>query len=108
MASRITIDRAARGWLNAARSYRVVIDGRVFARVDRGETLTFGIAPGHHELQLAVDWTRSPKLHVDLAEGQEVRVRCGPYGNPLMSLFRSIFTPRRSITVELDSRQGGA
>ena len=104
----ITIDRAARGWLNSARSYRVLIDGEAVTQVKYGKTVTVAAAPGRHELQLALDWTRSPKLQLDLTEGQELRVRCGPYGNPLMSLFRGIFTPRRSIVVELDSRQGVA
>jgi hypothetical protein len=105
---RITMDRAARGWLNSARSYRVLIDGEAVTRVKYGKTVSVAAAPGRHELQLAVDWARSPKLQLDLADGQELRIRCGPYGNPLMSLFRGIFTPRRSLAVELDSRQGGA
>ena len=96
------IDRAARGWLNLARSYRVLIDGEAVARVKYGNTVSVAAAAGHHELQLAVDWTRSPKLQLELAEGQELRFRCGPYGDALSSVFRSIFTPRRSIVVELE------
>ena len=107
MAGRITIDRAARGWLNSARTYRVLIDGNGVARVKYGQSVTVAVAPGRHDLQLVVDWARSPKLEVDLANGQELRIRCGPYGNPLVSLFRAVFTPRRSIVVEFDPRWGG-
>jgi hypothetical protein len=103
---RITIERAPRGWLNSARSYRVLIDDRPVAGVKYGQAVTVAAAPGRHQLQLAVDWTRSPKLKFDLAEDQELRVRCGPYGNPLVSLFRGIFTPHRSIVLELDARWG--
>ena len=85
-----------------------MIDGATAAKVKYGQSVTVAAAPGSHELQLAVDWARSPMLRLELAEGQELRVRCGPYGNPLVSLFRGIFTPRRSIVVELDARQGGA
>jgi hypothetical protein len=108
MAGRITIDRAARGWLNSARAYRVLLDGNGVARVKYGQSVTVTAAPGRHDLQLAVDWARSPTLGLDLADGQELRIRCGPYGNPLVSLFRAVFMPRRSIVVEFDSRWGGA
>ncbi len=108
MAGRITVERAARGWWNAARSYRVLIDGNTVARVNHGQSVTVLAAPGHHELQLAVDWSRSPKLPLDLADAHELRIRCGPYRNPLVSVFRVIFMPRRCIVVELDSRWGGA
>jgi hypothetical protein len=108
MPGRITIDRAARGWHNSARAYRVLIDGNGVARVKYGQSVTVAAAPGRHNVQLAVDWERSPKLELDLADGQELRVRCGPPGNPLVSLFRVVFTPRRSIAVEFDPRWGGA
>jgi hypothetical protein len=105
---RITIERAARGWLGSARSYRVLIDDRRVERVRYGQTVTVVATPGHHQLQLSLDWARSPKLQLDLAEGQELRVRCGPSGNPLVSLFRWIVTPRRAIVVEIDPRWGEA
>jgi hypothetical protein len=108
MAGRITIARAARGWLNSARAYRVLIDGNGVARVKYGQSVTVVAAAGRHDLQLAVDWERSPKLELDVADGEELRIRCGPYGNPLVSLFRAVFTPRRSIVVEFDSRWDGA
>ena len=101
---RITIARAARGWWGAARSWRVLIDDRRVARVRYGQTVTVVATPGRHELQLALDWARSPKLQLDLAEGHELHVRCGPHGNPLVSLFRWIFAPRRAIVLEIDPR----
>src|SRR6476619_3585865 len=55
----VTIDRAARGWLNLARSYRVLINGEAVTRVKYGRTVSVAAAPGHHELQLAVDWTQA-------------------------------------------------
>ena len=101
---RITIDRASRGWFGSARSYRVLVDDRGVARVKYGEAVTVVATPGRHELQLSLDWARSPKLQLDVAESHELRVRCGPYGNPLVSLFRLIFTPRRAIVLEIDPR----
>jgi hypothetical protein len=82
-----------------------LIDGDAVGRVKYGQTVTVAVVPGRHELQLAVDWMRSPKLQLDLAEDQELLVRCGPYGNPLTSLVRGILTPRRSIVVELGRRR---
>ena len=101
---RITIERTARGWLGSARSYRVLVDDRRVARVRYGQTVTVIATPGRHQLQLAVDWARSPKLELDLVDGHQLHVRCGPYGNPLVSLFRWIFTPRRAIVLEIDPR----
>jgi hypothetical protein len=106
--ARITIDRASRGWFGSARSYRVLIDDRRVARVRYGEAVTVVTTPGRHELQLALDWARSPKLPLDVAESHELRLRCGPYGNPLVSIFRFIFTPRRAIVLEIDPRWGEA
>jgi hypothetical protein len=108
VAGRITIERTSRGWLGSARAYRVLLDGNRVARVRYGESVTVAAAPGRHDLQLALDWARSPKLELDVVEGKELRIRCGPYDNPLVSLFRAVFTPRRFIVVEFDPRWGVA
>ena len=108
MAGRITIERASRGWLGSARSYRVLLDGNRVARVRYGQSVTVPAAAGHHDLQLAISWARSPKLELDVVEGEDLRILCGPNGNPLVSLFRRVFTPRRFIVVEFDPRWGGA
>jgi hypothetical protein len=89
------------------RSYRVVLDGTTVARVKHGKSARIDVAAGHHELHLAIDWTRSPPVELDLREGEEALVRCWARANPFTVLFWSTFQPRRCIGVELIKGRSG-
>jgi hypothetical protein len=84
--ARIVLRR--RGWpiSDLFRTYKVILDGRVVGWIKRRKTLTFEVAPGHHELHLEIDWCSSRNLELDLAAGQEVRLLCGGRGPSLYGI----------------------
>jgi hypothetical protein len=85
--ARIVVERTESRKTDLLRAYRVVLDGEVVGRVKRGESLTVETDAGQHELHLAMDWMRSPSVELDLAPGQEARVRCWPNASPFYSTY---------------------
>jgi hypothetical protein len=73
-------------WANKFRSYRVLIDGRELGRIREKEVALFEVSPGSHEVELKIDWKRSPVLRVESREGDKIRLQCG--ANGLLSLFQ--------------------
>ena len=49
--------------------YTVILDG-----VDRGEPGDFAVAPGRHIVRVAVGWTGSPELSVDVGAAQTIEI----------------------------------
>jgi len=101
--ARIRVDREAGRLVDRLRAYKVVLDGAVVGRVKRGESLVFDTSPGHHELHLAIDWGRSPKLELELSAGQETHVRCWPRANPLLVIYWITLGRARYIGIEITS-----
>lgn len=83
------------------RSYLVVIDGAKAGRVKRGSSITVDVGPGEHEVHLAVDWTRSRSVNLELDESEEAVIRAQARGNALTAVFWGTFYPKRAIDVEL-------
>jgi hypothetical protein len=81
--AQIRVERQARGWADLLRRYTVVLDGTEVGRIKRGESITLEADPGHHELHLRIDWARSPSLELNLAEDQQLTIRCWSKANPL-------------------------
>jgi hypothetical protein len=94
-----------RGWpiSDLLRTYKVVLDDRVVGWIKRRKTLTFDVAPGHHELHLEIDWCSSRDLLLDLAACEEVRLICGGRGPSLYGITRG-----RSDYIALDVDQRAA
>src|SRR3989442_11479126 len=86
--ARIVLRR--RGWpiSDLLRTYKVVLDERVVGWIKRRKTLTFDVAPGHHTLQLEIDWCSSRTLELDLAAGQEAHLTCGGGGPSVHGITR--------------------
>ena len=50
-------------YADSLRSYKVVIDGEVVAKIKHGETISLTPpAPGSHQIWVTIDWCRSNKL----------------------------------------------
>lgn len=83
------------------RSYRVVIDGRRVGRLPFGETREFEITSGEHALQVRLDWTGSPRLTLQAAEGEVVEYECAASGSGFTSLHHVL---SRTRAIRLDRR----
>ena len=97
----IRIERDATPRSDLFRAYKVAVDGGVVGGVKRGESLTHETAPGHHTLHFTIDWASSPSVEFDIAEGQEVVIRCRPNVNPLRALYWMTIGRGRWIGVEI-------
>jgi hypothetical protein len=72
MTSQITLKRLRRPIGDVLRSYKVVIDGNADGEIRRGETKTFDVPPGRHDIHLEIDWAKEPE-----PRAQPVIRRCG-------------------------------
>ncbi len=105
--ARIHVERAPGGMVGRMRAYRIMIDGVLVGEVKRGGSRTIDADWGYHEFHLAMDWTTSPSLQLELAPGGEVRVRCWSRGSPLSALYWLTFGRLRAIGIELHENGGG-
>lgn len=96
--ARIEIERA-RTLIDAARRYRVLLDGTECASLTTGETATFDVEPGTHTVQIAIDWGRSPTMTVDVPAGETERLVCRPRRNLLTSLYYATFGRDRYVAL---------
>lgn len=83
----LMLHRRASLWQDRVRDYHLLLDGREAGRVANGATLRLELSPGHHTLQMAIDWCRSPPLEISLAEGESARLECGANAHPLLALL---------------------
>jgi len=95
----VEVQREFGGITDHLRSYKVVLDGEAVGRLRPGESCTFDVAPGPHELFLKIDWGRSEKIDVDVTAGQTARFCCVPRGNALTSLYWATFGSRHYIAL---------
>lgn len=72
---------------DAARSYRVLVDGVQRAELVNDSTVQIGVTPGTHRVQLSIDWCRSRAVEFAIEHGQIVRMECRPNANPLTALL---------------------
>jgi len=61
MSASITLSRGT-GYADRLRSYRVMLDGKEIGRIGNGETKSFPVGPGQHELVVKIDWCSSTTL----------------------------------------------
>jgi hypothetical protein len=88
--------RGSAGMLN----WNLELDGEVVARIENGGTSVLDAAPGRHSLRVFYGQHSSLPLGIDLHRGQEVRLGC----RQLESLRVSLFSPKRSLVLELLGR----
>ena len=81
------------GW----RAYRVMVDGNKVALLNEGETRELTLSPGDHEVWIKLDWTRSPKFKLNLAEASRTYLQCRAGGGAWMEPIDASFRPTRYI-----------
>ena len=74
--SQITLKRLRRPVGDVLRTYKVVIDGNTVGDIRRGETKTFDVPPGRHEIHLEIDFAQSRNLELNLASGDVASLTC--------------------------------
>jgi hypothetical protein len=74
--SQITLKRLRRPIGDVLRSYKVVIDGDTVGDIRRGETKTFDVPAGRHEVHLEIDWAKSRDLELNLSAGDVASLTC--------------------------------
>lgn len=77
------------GFRDGLRAYRIFIDGKETGKIRAGKSAEFEVAPGKHDIQIHVDWCKSPVFNVDVAENQTKTLECGSHGNFLIGLLDS-------------------
>lgn len=75
-----------RGYVDKARSYKVVLNGEVVASITQNQELELQITPGTHRLYLSIDWCRSPEVSFVYTQ-TPVSFVCGSAANPFLGLL---------------------
>lgn len=76
--ARVLVWRVDSGFRDAARPYRVLVDGKEVGRLKRGAAIELELSPGAHVLQAGIAWKRSARFDIS-GDGEETfRFRCGP------------------------------
>src|SRR4051794_10308248 len=100
MPARIEISRKAGGYTDRARAYKVMVDGAEVGSLKQGESQSVEVAPGAHEVHIAIDWARSPSVELQLAEGESASLACRPNANPFTVLWFTTFARKRYVALE--------
>lgn len=85
----VTVERRRAIWRDLLRSYAVVIDGHEAGKLRSGETRTFELEPGLHDVCMKIDWCRSPTLTVD--GSVESQLLCDSNGTAFTALPEALF-----------------
>jgi len=77
----VEIKREQKKATDRLRGYKVVVDGKTVGKVGNGETVSFEIAPGHHEIYLKMDWKKSRPLSFSASDDRPTQILAHPtYG----------------------------
>lgn len=87
----LIISREKSYWGDILRKYNVMVDGQCMAQIENGGTAQIDIPPGRHKVWVAIDWCRSPKLEIDITDGEDQTFQCGPNVQPLLTLIYVTF-----------------
>ena len=62
--------------LDKLRKYDVFCENTLIGTIKEGETESFDIKPGTHEIQLKIDWMSSNKLTIEIKQDESVFLTC--------------------------------
>ena len=66
----------SRRWLNAARAFKISLDGELIGRVRNGRTEHFNVVTGDHLLFVKCGWSKSDPVAFRVEPGATVQFRC--------------------------------
>lgn len=90
------------GYADAARTYKVLVDGAVVTRIKQGATLQLEVSPGEHHLQLKIDWCSSRRVSFKVADGESLtfHVKSNLRGRVFQTIYFALFARDEYILVE--------
>jgi hypothetical protein len=94
----IAVSRPSR-WQNKFRPYQVLLDGTAIGTVRNGQDAQFPVPPGHHRIQLRIDWCTSPELPVSLIPGERAGFECAPDAKPPLVIWRVLFRSEKYLSL---------
>ncbi len=93
---RLRVQRQLRGSAGLA-NWQLELDGEVIANIENGGISVLEAGPGRHSLRVFYGSRSSLPLRVQLHRGQELLLGC----RQIESLRMSVFSPKRSLVLEL-------
>ena len=100
--SRIVIHRHRTWWRHIARSYRILLNDRLVARVRNGRAVETDVTPGLHRVQARIDWSGSPVVQVEAKPGAEVHLDLRPAGT-LLGVYSRLFTGTKWLALRVQT-----
>jgi len=64
-------------FMNKFRSIQIYIDGRQVGIVKDGQSVSFRVASGRHEVYAKIDWQTSRPLDLAVEPGRSITLECG-------------------------------
>ena len=86
---------------DAARAYKILIDGNESGGIKSGETRDFRLNAGSHRLQFKIDWCSSREVSFFIRANETTLAKCSPAGKGLLSTFSAIADKNNYISVEI-------
>lgn len=75
MSAAITLSRGS-GYADRLRDYRVILDGQEIGRLGNGESKSFPVASGQHQLAVKIDWCSSNELTFSVSPDGRLTFQC--------------------------------
>lgn len=69
------------------RQYKIEVDGRVVAKLKRGQTVSIPLEAGQHTVRARIDWGSSSAVHLQMAPGDDAKLSVTP-GPPIAAFTR--------------------
>ncbi|NRT14659.1 hypothetical protein HNP99_001003 [Flavobacterium sp. 28A] len=64
---------------NRVRHYRIYIDNKKVGTIENGENKDFEIEEGKHVIEAKIDWCGSPKVHLEIKNGEIKSLKVGGF-----------------------------
>jgi hypothetical protein len=99
MATTLTVHRGST-YADRLRAYHVILDGTKIGEIRDGETKSFPISAGQHELSMKIDWCGSRRIQFDAGESDAIVFNTkSNFDGPkiLAVIFYAIFAPKHWV-----------
>lgn len=96
----LVVERPRARFAYSARAFKVHVDGTRVGTLSNGESATYTVAPGRHEVEIRIDLNKAA-VPVEIAAGETVRLTTGVEGGLKM------FSPKGSVYLRPADGAGG-